>query len=192
MPSPIGHALAGIATGCLVMGRRSAKAPVERGTRPGLATFIHSLRERWMSREVLGFGLLGMLPDIDFLFGSHSTYTHSVGAVVTVGILAGILMATTGHVPRPRHVVAVAGAYGSHVLLDWLGSDDTAPLGVMALWPFSDQFFLSDHRWFPSVCREVWELRCWLHNAQGVTWEIAVLAPLAVGASYLTCVMYRR
>jgi len=53
------------------------------------------------------------------------------------------------------------------------------------LWPLSDEFVLSEHGWFLSVCREVWELRCWIHNAQGVTWEVVVLAPLVLAAWYL-------
>ncbi len=81
--------------------------------------------------------------------------------------------------------LALAAAYGSHVLLDWLGSDSVAPIGVMALWPISSDFFLSDRRWFMSVCREVWQVRCWWHNAAGVTREILFLGPLAFGAVYL-------
>lgn len=145
-----------------------------------------------MSPEVLAFGLLGILPDVDLLFGVHSTYTHSVGAAAIISIVAGIIAARRTRASGMRLAVAAALAYGSHVLLDWLGTDDTAPFGVTALWPFSDDFFLSDRGWFLSVCREYWEVSCWLHNTQGVLWEVIVFAPLAIGASYLACTDYRR
>ena len=184
MPSPIGHALAGVAAGCLVGGGSSVAALGIGQFRAGLGR----IKELWLSREVLGFWLLGVLPDVDFLFGSHSTFTHSLGAVVGVGCVATMVPGSS----RVRFAAAAAAAYGSHVLLDWLGTDTTAPFGVMALWPFSDAFFLSDHHWFFSVCRQFGEARCWQHNTEGVLWEIVTLAPLAIAVSWLVVAVNRR
>lgn len=132
-------------------------------------------------RRVVGFALLGALADIDFLFGVHSAYTHSLGAILVVTAAGSLQARGRG----PLFALALAAAYGSHVLLDWLGSDSVAPIGVMALWPLTSDFFLSDRRWFMSVCREYWLLKCWWHNALGLTREILFLGPLAFGALYL-------
>ena len=134
------------------------------------------------SQRVLVFGLLGMLPDVDFLTGFHSAYTHSLGAMLVVGVVTAIL----GFRPYLRMGAAVAAVYGSHVLLDWLGTDDVAPYGVMALWPLDGGFFLSELHWFPGICREYWLGRCWLHNGGAVLWELSVLGPPAAVALYLS------
>ena len=175
MPSPVGHALAGVAVGYLVGGGAAA---TRRGPRGGWSP----ARKLLADRRVVVFGLLGVLPDIDFLFGVHSTYTHSVGAIVVVGLLGGF----TGLQAGVRVRVAAAAAYGSHVVLDWLGSDAVAPIGVMALWPLSSEFFLSDRFWFMSVCREYWLTQCWWHNTWGLTRELLVLGPVALGAVVLS------
>ena len=114
MPTPLGHALGGIAAGALVAGR--AVPPVSLGRRrvPVLAVC----------------GLCGMLPDVDFLLGGHRGMTHTVGAALAVGVLIAVVDR------RPTVWLAAATAYGTHVLLDWLGTDTVAPIGVMALWPF--------------------------------------------------------
>lgn len=176
MPSPVGHALAGIAAGVLVVGRPRT---------PHAGRLLALLQSTVLSPEVWLFGALGILPDIDFLFGIHSMYTHSIGAVAIVALAGSRWPGPSADTMRIRRGAAMAAAYGSHVLLDWLGSDDTAPLGIMALWPVSSAFFLSDRRWFPSVCRQYDEISCWLHNTQGVLWEVAVLTPLVVGAVWL-------
>ena len=77
--------------------------------------------------------------------------------------------------------VAAAAAYGSHVALDWLGSDAVAPIGIMALWPLSSEYFLSDRHWFMSVCREYWLAECWWHNSGGLIRELMMLGPVALG-----------
>jgi hypothetical protein len=79
--------------------------------------------------------------------------------------------------------LAAAAAYGTHILLDWLGSDAVFPFGVMALWPVTTDFYLSDRRWFLSVCREYWLESCWWHNARATVWEMGLLGPLAMGAA---------
>ena len=177
MPSPVGHALAGIAAGYLV-----AAPSVKLGADAGLLAALKRVR---IPREVWVFGALGMLPDADFLIGLHSMYTHSLGAIAVVGALGGLAVTGQAAVSRLRYGFGVAAAYGSHILLDWLGTDDTAPFGIMALWPASAEFFLSDRQWFFSVCRQYDEVACWWHNIQGVTWELLVLAPLAIGAMFL-------
>ena len=175
MPSPLGHALAGVAVGCLVTGRgQSASMSPLSPTRR-----LRQLATRPLGQRVLAFGLLGMLPDVDFLTGFHSAYTHSLGAMLVVGVVTAIL----GFRLHPNMGIAAAAAYGSHVLLDWLGTDDVAPYGVMALWPVDGAFFLSELHWFPGVCRGYWLGSCWLNNAGAVLWELSVLGPIAAARS---------
>ena len=174
MPTPLGHALAGVAAGYLLAGR---------GARTTLS--VPDTAPMWRSlasdKRLLLFASLGVLADIDFLFGVHSAYTHSVGATLVVGVVATLL----DRKHSGRFAIAAALAYGTHVVLDWLGSDTVAPLGVMALWPLTTDYFLSGLYWFPSVCRQYRELGCWLHNAARTGWEIVFLGPLAVGVLYL-------
>ncbi len=171
MPSTVGHALAGVAAGYLVGGAGF------RDTNQPPAAPVRSIQILTDGR-FLAFGALGALPDVDLFFGVHSAYTHSIGATV----LAGLLTAMVGPQKSLRFAFAAAAAYGSHVLLDWLGSDTVAPLGVMALWPIDTEFYLSDRRWFTSVCREYWLLSCVWHNVVGVMQEVVILGPLAVGS----------
>ncbi len=184
MPTPIGHALAGVAAGYLVAARPALGTAETGGSERGPG----SVGEGSLRRRILAFGLLGMLPDVDFLVGLHSTYTHSLGAILVVGIGAAML----GARPRWPRGIAAGAAYGSHVLLDWLGSDEVAPIGVMAFWPFTEAFFLSERRWFLAVCREYWLGSCWLHNARGVAWELALLVPVTAAVLYLSHRAYRR
>ena len=181
MPTPLGHALAGVAGGCLALSvaesRRHRPARIADG-------FTDVMRDR----RVVACGLCGALPDIDFVFGLHSGVTHSVGATVVVGLVG----AWWGRgVPlRCGAAVALSAAYGSHVLLDWLGSDTVAPLGVMALWPFSIDYYLSDQQWFLSVCREYRVASCWWHNLLGITREVLLMGPTALlGAVSLRAVV---
>ena len=135
-------------------------------------------------KRLLLFASLGVLADIDFLFGVHSAYTHSVGATMVVGVV-GVVATLLDRKHSGRFAIAAALAYGTHILLDWLGSDTVAPLGVMALWPLTTDYFLSGLYWFPSVCRQYRELGCWWNNLASIGWEIAFLGPLAVGVLYL-------
>jgi hypothetical protein len=75
--------------------------------------------------------------------------------------------------------LAAGAAYGSHILLDWMGSDDTPPIGIMALWPFTDAFYQSDLYWFMAISRRYWLANFWTHNLTAVFWEIVLLGPLA-------------
>src|SRR5918995_5826672 len=143
MPTPIGHVLGGLAAGWLVAGRSTAA----RAVRARSSWWAHA-RD---SRAAL-FGAIGAAPDIDLLFGTHSTYTHSVGAVACTAVAA--LLWTRGR--HPRLAAACAAAVASHALLDWLGSDTTPPLGVMALWPLSSDYYFSNAFFFEAISRRYW------------------------------------
>ena len=44
-----------------------------------------------------------------------------------------------GNRENGRRALAITAAYATHTLLDWLGADSSAPFGIMALWPVTDQ-----------------------------------------------------
>jgi membrane-bound metal-dependent hydrolase YbcI (DUF457 family) len=166
MPSPLGHALAGIGSG-LIAGGRITPTPAGR---PGPVWLEHP------AGLALLFAGIACAPDLDLLVGNHNGPTHSVGAAVIVGL------AVFAWTRRPRLALAAAAAYGSHVLLDWFNQDDSPPIGVMALWPFSREHFISPWPLLPPVSRRYWLPGFWLHTLKVALLELAVFGTFAAVA----------
>lgn len=156
MPSPIGHALAGVAVAWgadLADGRRSSP------------------------RLVTACAAVAMLPDADLLLpGMHRTATHSITAACLTFIIAALV---TGEVTRWRIASLCGLAYASHLLLDWLGADDSPPRGIQLLWPFSHRWFISDLDLFRQTARRHFLTAPMMRqNALAVAQEVAILAPI--------------
>ena len=167
MPSPVGHALGGAIVGLLV------GAP-QRGGRRGL----DGQRAARSTPRVAAGAVARMQPDLDFLWGRHNMETHSLGAAVAAGVVAWLWRRGQG-----RLALTVGLAWASHVLFDWLGSDDTAPLGVMALWPVTSAFYFAHAYVFEAISRRYWLDGFLAHNLWAVTTEVLMLGPvLAVAA----------
>ncbi len=194
VPSPLGHALGGLSAGWLVLrignfGRGGARW-LDNGVAPGMTTWpgaeesstspslVERVRAGW--REALLFAALAVVPDLDLLVGNHSTYTHSLGAVLLVG-----LTAWRGTRRGPRMAMAMVAAYGSHILLDWLGTDTSAPIGIMALWPMTNAYYQSDLHWFMAISRHHRLPGFLSHNLRAVLWELFWLAPIGGFAAVL-------
>lgn len=160
MPSPIGHALGGAIVG-LLMGHLGTLGTLPLGT-SGTVRTLGTL------------AVAAVLPDADFLWGRHNMETHSLGAAVLAGL--GMLAWTRGR--NPRLALAVTLAWSTHVLFDWLGSDDTPPLGVMALWPLNDTFYFANAHFFEAISRRYWLSNFVPHNAWAVAKEILILGPI--------------
>lgn len=165
VPSPIGHALAGIAAGCLV-----APAPHQRTA---------------VVTRVLVFAAAGVAPDLDLLVGVHSGPSHGVGAALLVGLLAWIVVRGRGDAgperPGLRSIwmaAAVAAAYATHTLLDWLGTDSSSPIGIMALWPFSHEYYESSLHVFMAISRRYWLPEFWTYNLHAIARELVILLPV--------------
>jgi hypothetical protein len=157
MPSPLGHALGGMAIGWLIAprwGRQTAAVGVT-------------------------YAAIGVAPDLDLLVGTHSTYTHSIGGV---GLVFLVALAVTR---RPRVAAAIAAAWTSHLLLDWLGSDTSPPIGIMALWPFSREHYQSSFYLFDAISRRYWlpEQFVW-GNLKAAAREAMILGPIAAAIYY--------
>jgi inner membrane protein len=165
MPSPVGHVIAGVASGWLVRGAPQKAAG-------------------W--REACLFGALGAAPDLDLLVGAHSGPTHSIGAAVIVGLVAFAVSRPRGQGGRAPGgsgtfllAFACAAAYGSHVLLDWLSRDSTAPIGIMALWPFDTAHYESDLHLFLAVSRRYHQGWTFVRqNALALVRELVILVPV--------------
>ncbi len=131
-----------------------------------------------------------MAADVDILFHSHRTYTHSVGAVIVVGVVAWCLARIALRqidCGRPLFVaLTIAAAYGSHILLDLLGKDTAPPFGLTALWPFSSRFYISRVDLFMEISRRYWKPDEFIvGNVKAGAWELLVLGPVAALAWYL-------
>ena len=81
--------------------------------------------------------------------------------------------------------LAVAAAYASHTLLDWLGSDTSPPIGIMALWPFSRDYYESRLHVFMAISRRYWLPEFWTYNLRALARELAILLPLVAAVVLL-------
>ncbi len=134
---------------------------------------------------MLVYAALGAIPDLDLLFGAHSGPTHSVGAAVIVGVAAAAVASLTDRSRSKRQVLTVAlacaAAYGSHVLLDWLSSDNSAPIGIMALWPIDRGYYESDLHVFMAISRRYYQGWTFVRqNLLAIARELAILTGILV------------
>ncbi len=165
MPTPVGHAVGGLAT----------------------AWFAESI-SRKPSRTIplaVACAAIAMVPDLDLLFGIHRLYTHSIAAVAVIGLVSWLVLRR--HTPlATRFALIIAAAYGSHLLLDWLGKDGSTPPGLMALWPFSARFHISGLDLFGEVSRRYWKPEEFVvGNLKAVGRELVILGPVVALAWYL-------
>ncbi|MEO5742327.1 MAG: metal-dependent hydrolase [Vicinamibacterales bacterium] len=158
MPTPMGHAIAGLAAAFIV--ESAARRP---HLSPGL---------------LIASAAVAVAPDLDLLIGSHRTYTHSLGAVFIVGAASWFL--ARSRVPGAMRAAAIlTAAYGSHLILDWMGKDTSIPPGLTIAWPFSSAYYVSGWNLFGEVSRRYWLPREFvLGNLQALAWEMMVLVPL--------------
>ena len=180
MSSPIGHALAGIALAWgadLVPGIRSWR------TAPSSASWY----ERAGAGLTLTCAVLAAAPDLDLFFGRfHRTMTHSLISLAVVAGAAG-LVAGRARLPRlargamPRIVIMCAGAWATHLLLDWLTADRSTPRGIQLLWPFDGRWFISGWDIFPgSERRQLFSAATMRRNVAAIAQDVAILAPIVV------------
>ena len=165
MPSPIGHALGGIAAGWLVQPR-----PPEPWSRRGRVL-------------TTAFAALGMAADLDLFVGAHRGPSHSVGATAVIGLLAWAALRRSP--TATRLALAAAAAYGSHVLLDWLGGDSSPPAGLLALWPLSHAYYQAPWPVFLAVSRRIHQPQLfWTPNILALARELLILLPAVTLAGY--------
>ena len=174
MPSPVGHLLAGVTTAWVAEALPSLRHRFD-AARPSASAAAPA-----GTPLVLLCAALALAPDVDILFSSHRTAAHSVGALGLV-LAAAALAARWRGWPVLATTLACGIAFGGHVFLDWLGQDGTTPIGLMALWPFTDAYYISGTDLFAGVSRRYWKLDEFiLGNARTIIREVAILLPVAV------------
>ena len=204
MPSPVGHALGGLIVALVLApppspheghegnegyegheGHEGHEGPVGG---PGLENSrLHAisvlrvfrvLRELRVLRAwwpvVAWCGVAACLPDVDFAWGRHNMETHSLGFALLLGV------ATLVWRPSAKVALACALAVSTHVLFDWLGSDDRAPFGVMALWPLTSEFYYADAWLFGAISRHYGRSDFVSQNVLAVLRELAILVPVVM------------
>ena len=160
MPSPVAHALAGIAAGWLI-------APPRLGSHARVAV------------RAAAFAAAAMAPDLDLLVGTHRGPAHGLGAAVLVGAVVWFVRSSgVARNDAARVACAAALAYASHTLLDWLGSDSSPPIGVMALWPVTRDYYESNLHVFMAISRRYWLPEFWTYNLRALARELLILGPL--------------
>jgi membrane-bound metal-dependent hydrolase YbcI (DUF457 family) len=165
MPSPIGHLLAGAAVAWLT----PTPARAAQNSPPLLTLTVVA-------------AALATLPDLDLLVHPlHRTATHSLFSAAAVFIIA---TAVTGWVTPGAGAVRIgvmcAAAWGSHQLLDWMGTDTNAPRGIQWFWPFSERWFISGWDLFPPTeRRNPLSAATLFRNAWAALVELTLLGGLA-------------
>jgi inner membrane protein len=126
------------------------------------------------------YAAAGMAADLDLLVGAHSGPSHGIGAALVVGVISWTIL-RRGRAGRGGILAcAIATAYASHALLDWLGTDSSPPVGIMALWPFSRQYFESPWHVFMAISRRYWLPEFWTFNLLALGRELLILIPLGM------------
>ena len=165
MPSPVGHGIAGAAL--------------------ALAFDRPASSDRVSARLTIAAVLLAVAPDLDFLLGGHRGPTHSLAAAVLVGGVVWALLRGRA-ADAGRIALICASAWASHVLLDWLGTDTSPPMGLMALWPFSHDYFEAPVHLFSAVSRRFSRPELfWIPNLLALLRELVILGPVLLAATYL-------
>jgi membrane-bound metal-dependent hydrolase YbcI (DUF457 family) len=162
MPSPVAHALVGVAT-------HVGAAPRDR------------IAER---RRAVVTVAAALAPDLDLVFKQfglavHQGASHGIGAAYIAGVTVWIFAAIRGWAGARGLGIAAALGWTSHIGLDLLNRDTHPPIGLMALWPFDDGFYKVPWPLFLDIGRTL-EWRTLASNTVAVAWEVTVLAPLLV------------
>jgi membrane-bound metal-dependent hydrolase YbcI (DUF457 family) len=174
VPSPVGHAVAGLCAGWLIAGAPAPKS-----------SFNPTPNQPWIEtwRGAIVFAGLAVSPDLDLLVRAHSMYTHSLGAALVLTLAVAAL--TPAHARRWTAAFACGAAYATHTLLDWMGNDTTPPIGIMALWPLTSDYYESNLHFFMAITRRYWLPGFWSHNLMAMFREIGTLVPLALVLFFL-------
>lgn len=167
MPTPLGHALAGLAAGTAASGGRTILGPY---------------------KDLALYAGMGVLADLDFIpslimgqgGGWHRGASHSLTAAAVAGMLAWLWLRRGPD--GGRLALGALAAYLSHVVLDYLNVDTRPPFGIPLLWPFSGEYMLAHHAIFPDVKRHALTWAIVKHDLMAMAWETLLLGPPAVAA----------
>ena len=164
MPSPLAHALGGLIV-------HVATAPSD------------ELASRRRTAVTVGAALA---PDLDFAWklidgvNHHQAQGHSIG--VGLGLAAAVVVvATVLRTPRAWGLGLAALAGWSSHSCSIHERDTNPPIGLMALWPFSDGYFKFPWPLFLDIGRTL-NWRTVRHDTVAIAWELAILCPVLIAA----------
>jgi len=158
MPSPIGHAAAGLIVA--LAGEKKQQ------------TFS------WVFIAICIF--LAASPDLDWLIPDfHRGPTHGIGFSILVTLVASGVTERASGKANWRIALICGLAYSSHIFMDWLGEEPEVSAGVAALWPFSGRMFIAGLNVFHSTQRvDAFVSPQFEHNLMTLAREILILAPI--------------
>lgn len=157
MPTPLGHAIAGIAAGWTIVGPAADR------------------HARWVQAGILA--AVAAAPDLDLIIGRHRAESHSLGAAAIVATIAAWRCWPVAGT-RGRIWLAIFAAHATHPLLDSLAFDNAPPLGIMAFWPISRAYVQTGLGLFAPVWRRWWLASFYTHNSVAVAREMLILVPV--------------
>jgi len=172
MPSPVAHSLVGYCVYQLTAG----------------ATRCH----HW---SLLALYLaVANVPDLDFVPGLlvghagryHHGLTHSIGFAALFGLGVSALLYFYKQAAIRRNFTIFFCLYFSHVILDYLSVDGSAPFGVPLFWPLSSRYYIASFALFPDIQRVSSSTSMFisslfsLHNFWSVCVELFVLFPFVL------------
>jgi inner membrane protein len=162
MPSPLGHALAGLTVHVLAARGRD---------------------ELFEARRAAVIVAAALAPDLDLLLrfvdgrNHHNQHTHSLGAAV-LAFAAGAIVLRHLRFARPTALALCAAVgWASHIVLDYLNRDTNPPIGIMALWPLTDGYYKFPWPLFLDIGRTL-EWATVGHNLVAAAWEACLLVPI--------------
>ena len=168
MPSPVGHSLAGL-----------------------IAYQIAPEIDGMARRQVIALYLFAAnAPDLDFIPGLmvgdpnrfHHGVSHSSGLALLFAIAVSLILRLRRREWRWKQFLVFLGLYLSHLLLDYLSEDHSAPYGVPLFWPASKAYYMAPLPLFPDIDRsnataDFFPSLFSAHNLWAVSVECLVLVP---------------
>jgi membrane-bound metal-dependent hydrolase YbcI (DUF457 family) len=163
MPTPVGHALSGVAVYVATRRRESL------------------LKDLPLAVACVGAALA---PDLDFAVSPfagrtyHHYFTHSLGFAALFWAAAFLVARFAGRAAPGRDAALLATAFLFHVLLDLLAMDPSPPFGIRLLWPLSSAFYASPVALFADIRRGSLAILFGLHNWWAAAREVLILGPV--------------
>ncbi len=172
MPSTVGHSLIGLTLGVACL--------VPRGLPTHWRDWLRANRGTLLATFIAANAC-----DLDYVPGlliGAPNYLHRwLGHTVLWAALAGFVVwllwrRSAGRLPRWALPVLLAAAV-SHILADYSDEDTRAPFGILALWPFSNEFMVSAQPLFWSLDKSSLAAVFSWHNIRTVAHEILLTLP---------------
>jgi inner membrane protein len=129
--------------------------------------------------------------DLDFvpglLIGDPDRFHHGVSHSLGLAVLFALCCGAGRWLGRSfgENVAVFFCLYSSHVALDYLSSDTSAPLGVPFFWPVTTDYYIAPFAFLPDIRRsheagKFFASLFTLHNGWAVAVEFIVISPIVV------------